>query len=291
MRATTLTPGPVMSSSNSALQRVLRAFAVGFLLVFAGMTVLGAASALDGDAVAMAQTDEAAAGEATDEVATDEAAAEPSPEEAVAAATTPAELESTMAQRGMSLLGLFGFIGIAWLLSNNRRAVDWRLVGVGTGLQLAIAAFIFVTPFGEPFFRFVKDVFVKLLDFTFAGSRLLFGFDGQLIQYFAFGVLPTIIFFSSLMAIAYHLGIMQRIVQVVAVAMQKTLRTSGSETLSAAANIFVGQTEAPLMIRPYVATMTQSELSTNISMNHRYASPGSISQSVIRLAATISRSM
>ncbi len=261
MRATTLTPGPVMSSSNSALQRVLRAFAVGFLLVFAGMTVLGAASAFDADSVAMAQTDEAATDEAaTDDGAVEAAPDEPSPEEAVAAATTPDELDSTMAQRGMSLLGLFGFIGIAWLLSNNRRSVDWRLVAVGTGLQLAIAAFIFVTPFGEPFFRFVKDVFVKLLDFTFAGSRLLFGFDGQLIQYFAFGVLPTIIFFSSLMAIAYHLGIMQRIVQVVAVAMQKTLRTSGSETLSAAANIFVGQTEAPLMIRPYVATMTQSEL-------------------------------
>ena len=172
--------------------------------------------------------------------------------------------ETTLAQRAQSLFGVFGLLFIAWLMSAHRRRVDWRLVGIGVGLQFLFGVVILLTPFGRPIFDVASAAFVKILNFTKTGSGLIFGaFDqlqDSLLNTLAFGVLPTIIFFSSLMAVLYHLGVMQWVVNKLAWAMQRTMRTSGSETLSAAANIFVGQTEAPLMIRPYVAKMTQSEL-------------------------------
>ena len=167
------------------------------------------------------------------------------------------------------MIGLFGIItllGIAVAMSNNRKQINFRIVGWGLGLQLIFALFILKTPMGKPVFGFLDKVVSKVISFSDAGSDFLFtsfvpdvGFHPSLIN-FAFRALPTIIFFSSLMAVLYHLGIIQFVVKWIARAMQKTMGTSGSETLSVSANIFVGQTEAPLMIRPFIGKMTQSEL-------------------------------
>jgi CNT family concentrative nucleoside transporter len=139
------------------------------------------------------------------------------------------------------------------------------LIFWGLSLQLFFALFILKTPIGQPFFGAVDVVVKKLLSFSDAGSDFLFKSFGEGIveaplMNFAFRVLPTIIFFSSLMAILYYFGIMQRIVKGIAWVMERTLKTSGAETLSVSANIFVGQTEAPLMIRPFVKGLTQSEI-------------------------------
>lgn len=163
------------------------------------------------------------------------------------------------------ILGLVVLLGIGYGLSNNRRLIAWRTVGLGLALQLVFALFILKTPLGQPFFGAIDIVIRKLLSFSDAGSDFLFksfrhGVVEAPLMNFAFRILPTIIFFSSLMAIMYYLGVMQWIVKWIARGMQKTLRTSGAETLSVTANIFVGQTEAPLMIRPFVHRMTNSEL-------------------------------
>ncbi len=174
---------------------------------------------------------------------------------------------SSIGSKAISFLGIFALLGIAVLLSNNRRKINWKLVGVGVTLQLVFAVFIFYVPGGKWIFSGATSVVKKLLDFTNDGSSFIFSsyvtqqWEPALIN-FTFSVLPTIIFFSSLMTILYHLGIMQRIVYAFAWAMQRAMGTSGAESLSAAANIFVGQTEAPLVIKPYVDEMTNSELMT-----------------------------
>jgi len=164
------------------------------------------------------------------------------------------------------LLGIVVLLGIAVAMSNNRKQINMRIVGWGLGLQLTFALFILKTPIGKPIFGFLDKVISKLISFSDAGSDFLFtsfvpevGFHPSLIN-FAFRALPTIIFFSSLMAVLYHFGIIQFVVRWIARAMQKTMGTSGSETLSVSANIFVGQTEAPLIIRPFISKMTKSEL-------------------------------
>lgn len=162
-------------------------------------------------------------------------------------------------ERYVSAFGLFVMIGLAWLMSSNRRRVNWQLVIMGLVLQFAFAWITLKTVPGRMTFDALGLLFTKVLDFVDAGSKFIFG-DSFKDIYFAFKVLPTIIFFSSLMSVLYYLGVMQRIVQAMAWVMQRTMRTSGAESLSAAANIFVGQTEAPLVIRPYVARMTNSEL-------------------------------
>ncbi len=176
-------------------------------------------------------------------------------------------------------LGILLIISIAFLLSNNKRKINWRLVIVGLGLQLVFAIFILkgenlrevFFPLGwvKDFFNWVSGFFVLVLNFTTAGAEFVFGAlakspgsVGSLGMFFAFQVLPTIIFFASLMSILYYLGIMQRIVQAMAWVMAKSMGTSGAESLSNTANIFVGQTEAPLMIKPFIKGMTQSELLT-----------------------------
>lgn len=192
----------------------------------------------------------------------------------------------TILGRLNSVLGVVVMIGIAFLLSENRRKIDWRLVGMGTLLQLVFAALILKTFAGRWVFEKANDAVNSLLAFSDAGARFVFGnlidlsvpvgaplfqpgsaspvlepqfwaFTGALI---AFRILPTILFFSALMAMAYHVGIMQIAVRGVAWVMQRTMRTSGPETLSAAGNIFLGQTEAPLLVKPYLETMTRSEL-------------------------------
>jgi concentrative nucleoside transporter, CNT family len=189
----------------------------------------------------------------------------------------PARLRSLV---GMVLLGL-----LAWAFSVNRSNLAWRVILWGVGLQLIFAVFILKTPLGAGIFDWLNTVVVALLGFTVEGARFIFGdlvynnvpiglgeagtsapiqeMPGQVARTgasFAFNVLPTIIFFSSLMTVLYHLGVMQWIVKGMAWVMQKTLGTSGAETLSTAGNIFVGQTEAPLMIKPFVDKMTMSEL-------------------------------
>ncbi|MGE0787691.1 MAG: NupC/NupG family nucleoside CNT transporter [Sandaracinaceae bacterium] len=162
--------------------------------------------------------------------------------------------------RLISLVGLAVMVGLAWLLSLRRDKFPWRLVGWGVGLQLVFGVFVLKTPVGLALFAFLNDVVGALLGFTADGSRFLFGAYLDSNFTVALNVLPTIIFFSSLMAVLYHLGVMQKAVRGVAWVMQRTLKTSGAETLSAAANIFVGQTEAPLVVKPFVKDMTMSEL-------------------------------
>jgi len=163
----------------------------------------------------------------------------------------------------MSILGIPILLLLAWSISNNRRLVPWRVIGWGIGLQFTLALILLRTPWGQTVFGAARVFIANVLSFTDAGASFLFGslFDlennGVI---FVIHVLPTVIFFSSLMAILYHIGAMQKLISGVAWVMQKTMRTSGSESLSAAANIFVGQTEAPLVIRPYVNSMTNSEI-------------------------------
>ncbi len=193
-------------------------------------------------------------------------------------------LDTPPLERLRSVLGLLALTGIAWLMSVDRSKVAWRVVAWGISLQLVFALFILKTPAGASIFQTMNVVIVALLGFTVDGARFLFGnlvynavpvgagdpgqgpfteMPGMVANtggFFAFNVLPTIIFFSSLMTVLYHLGIMQLAVRGVAWVMQRTMRTSGAETLSAAGNIFVGQTEAPLLIKPFVERMTMSEL-------------------------------
>ncbi|TXH68850.1 MAG: NupC/NupG family nucleoside CNT transporter [Lysobacteraceae bacterium] len=166
---------------------------------------------------------------------------------------------------GFGLFGLAVLIGIAWLFSSNRKSVDWRLVGTGVTLQIAFASLVLLVPGGREVFDALGRGFVKLLEFTGVGSGLVFGElakTEKLGFIFAFQVLPTIIFFAALMGILYHVGIMQWIVRGMAWAITKLMRVSGAETTSVCASIFIGQTEAPLTIRPYISRMTQSELLT-----------------------------
>ena len=164
------------------------------------------------------------------------------------------------------LIGMILLLGIAFILSNNRRKINYRIVGWGLSLQFIFGILILKTPLGKPLFGFFDKVITKLISFSDSGSDFLFkslvpgvGYHEAMVN-FAFRALPTIIFFSSLMTVLYHFGVIQFIVKWISRIMQKSMGTSGSETLSVAANIFVGQTEAPLMIRPFIRNMTQSEL-------------------------------
>ncbi len=167
--------------------------------------------------------------------------------------------------RAQSAFGILGLIGIGVLLSKDRRRIPWRVVGVGTLLQLLFALIVLKSAPGRAFFAGMNDAIVQLLGFSQAGADFLFRsfVTGKVepgLVAFAFNVLPTIVFFSALMTVLYHLGIVQRVVAGLAWLMQRTMKTSGAETLSTAGNIFLGQSEAPLLIRPYLAKMTESEL-------------------------------
>ncbi|MFE3971977.1 NupC/NupG family nucleoside CNT transporter [Stenotrophomonas sp. YIM B13575] len=166
---------------------------------------------------------------------------------------------------GFGLFGLAVLIGITWLFSNNKRAVDWKLVATGITLQIAFAALVILVPGGRDVFDALGQGFVKVLSFVNEGSSFIFGSLMDVKNYgfiFAFQVLPTIIFFSALMGVMYHLNVMQAIVRVMAWSITKVMRVSGAETTSVCASVFIGQTEAPLTVRPYIAKMTQSELLT-----------------------------
>ncbi|GAB4192987.1 MAG: nucleoside transporter [Wenzhouxiangellaceae bacterium] len=165
------------------------------------------------------------------------------------------------------LFGLAVLMGLGWVFSAERRAVPWRLVGMGVLLQVVFALLVLRTSWGRAVFEGLSRVFVKVIDFTRVGSEFIFGDLTNLERFgfvFAIQVLPTIIFFASLMAVLYHLGIMQRIVQAMAWVMTRAMGVSGAESLAVAANVFVGQTEAPLVVRPYLNCMTRSELFTTM---------------------------
>jgi CNT family concentrative nucleoside transporter len=186
--------------------------------------------------------------------------------------------------RLIGLLGIATLMGIAFLLSTNRKAIKPRIIFWGLGLQFIFAVIILKTQPGKLFFIECNDIIMAVLNSAQAGASFVFGnlvnrfvevgkidpsgtfrsFEGLVantgMAMFAFSVLPTIIFFSALMSITYHYGIMQRVVSFTARIMSRTMKTSGSESLSATANIFLGQTEAPLVIRPYLQKMTLSEL-------------------------------
>ncbi|HEX5817345.1 MAG TPA: nucleoside transporter C-terminal domain-containing protein [Gemmatimonadales bacterium] len=189
--------------------------------------------------------------------------------------------------RFVGVLGVAVMIGIATLMSRHRRRIPWRLVAAGLALQVTFGLVVLRTVAGRAFFDAMGDVFSALLRFQEQGARFVFG---NLVQpavpvgtpgaggvldtsagyvagtgaLIAFSVLPTIIFFAALMSVLYHLGLMQLLVKGIAWVMQRTLRTSGAETLSAAGEIFLGPTEAPLLIKPYIARMTGSELFTTM---------------------------
>jgi CNT family concentrative nucleoside transporter len=171
----------------------------------------------------------------------------------------------------VSLLGLFVFIGLAWVLSNNRKLFPWRTVLCGLALQFGFALFILKTPLGAHIFRFLQSVFNKLGDFANEGARMVFGpladpavmtdkFGADHAFLFVISITASIVVVSSLSSLFYHYGILQRVVHFMAVIMQKTMRTSGSESLAAAVNMFVGQTESALVIKLYLAGMTASEM-------------------------------
>ena len=168
-------------------------------------------------------------------------------------------------ERLIGIAGILVLLGIALAMSNNRKAISWQLVTWGLGIQILFAIIILKTPVGVPFFGAIDIGIKNLLSFSDAGSDFLFksfryGVVEDPLMNFAFRILPTLIFFSSLIAVLYHVGIMQFIVKWIAKVMQKSMGTSGSETLCVSGNIFVGQTEAPLLVRPFILKMTKSEL-------------------------------
>ena len=164
----------------------------------------------------------------------------------------------------ISLGGLLLMLLTAYGLSNNRRAIDFRIVGWGLALQLAFAVFILKTSAGRVVFDNISRAVTRMLSFSDAGATFVFGSLASDVDtfglVFAFQVLPTIIFTSALFTVLYHLGIMQKVVLVFAKLMSKTMRTSGAESLAAAANVFMGMTESPLIVKPFVGRMTQSEM-------------------------------
>ena len=199
----------------------------------------------------------------------------PSGPQRLGVAGSSGDVEVAIFARLQAVLGIFLMICFAWFFREKRpnQRFPWRVVLGGLILQFGFALLILKTEIGAPVFSTVNDMFVQLMTYSDEGSRFLFGdlvlkpgeggswWTGQG-AFIAFSVLPTIIFFSSLMAVLYHLGIMIRIVRVFSRFVARFLGTSGAETLSATGNIFVGQTEAPLLIRPFLAQMTRSELHT-----------------------------
>jgi CNT family concentrative nucleoside transporter len=194
-------------------------------------------------------------------------------------APVPEAASRSSPQRLTGIFGIALILGIGVALSRNRRAISRRVVGWGVGLQLAFAIFVLRVPIGQRIFRVLGDAVSALLAFSYAGSGFVFGELGKqhssLGVVFAFQVLPAIIFVSALFAILYYLGVMQVVVKAFAIMMNKVMGASGAESLNVAASIFMGQTEAPLTVRPFLPKMTQSELMTVMTAGMAHVS-GSI---------------
>jgi CNT family concentrative nucleoside transporter len=182
------------------------------------------------------------------------------------------DFESSTRERGVSWLSIFrGILGlialfiVAFIFSRNRRNIDWKLVLKGTGLQIGLAVLILKVPFITTLFEWLSKAFTKLINFSHDGANFLFRSMGTenidpMLMNFATWILPSIIFFAAISSLLYYLGILQWIVKQLAWVMNKTLGISGAESISAAANIFIGQTEAPLLVKPYLKRMTKSEI-------------------------------
>lgn len=194
------------------------------------------------------------------------------------------------------IIGLAVVTFLAFLLSSDRKAISWRLVLTGIAMQFVFAFLVVRTDIGREIFNAISKFFVFLFSFAGEGAQFVFGNlakgsgEGSLGFFFAFQVLPTIIFFASLMAVLYYLGIMQRVVQGIAWVMARLLKTSGAESLDVAANTFIGQTEAPLVIRPYLASLTQSELYTVMTSGMAHISGGVLAAYVQMLAVALTKS-
>jgi CNT family concentrative nucleoside transporter len=163
----------------------------------------------------------------------------------------------------ISLLGLFTMVAIAFGLSSDRKSINWKTVGTGLAMQIVFGLLILKTDAGRGVFEGAKVFFNGILSYTNEGSAFIFGPLTNIPKFgfiFFVMVLPTIIFMSSLMSVLYHIGIMQHVIKAAAWVMMKVMGTSGAESLSAAANIFAGQTEAPLVVKPYISSMTKSEI-------------------------------
>ena len=213
---------------------------------------------------------------------TDSAAQAPAP----SSAATPQAAPRSIPQRLTGTFGIALILAIGIALSRNRRAISWRVVAWGVGLQLAFAIFVLLVPFGHWLFQKLGDVVKTILGFSYVGSEFVFGEIGKqhssLGVIFAFQVLPAIIFVSALFAILYYLGVMQVVVKAFAVLMNKVMGASGAESLNVAASIFMGQTEAPLTIRPFLPGMTRSELMTVMTAGMAHVS-GSIMAAYIAM--------
>ncbi|HLP77637.1 MAG TPA: nucleoside transporter C-terminal domain-containing protein [Candidatus Paceibacterota bacterium] len=180
-------------------------------------------------------------------------------------------LRETIGPRGQAVFGVLCFFGIVAMFSSNLRAVNWRTIGWGIALQIALALLVLKVPFVKAAFEQVKAVVISFIGFSDKGAEFVFGNlarpgdialnpGKEFLFMFAFKALPPILFVSAFFTMLYHYGILQRIVRLMARVMVHLMRTSGAETLSVSANVFMGQTEAPLIVRPYVPRMTQSEL-------------------------------
>jgi CNT family concentrative nucleoside transporter len=198
-----------------------------------------------------------------DTVARDSASVLPSSRPPV---SPPAAAPTPITTRLTGLIGIVLILGIGFALSSNRKAIRWQTVAWGLGLQIVFAIFVLRVPFGRELFRGLGAFVTSVLHYSYVGSAFVFGELGKpnssLGVIFAFQILPAIIFVSALFAIMYYLGVMQLVVRGFAVVMSKIMRASGAESLDVAASIFMGQTEAPLTIRPFLPKMTMSELMT-----------------------------
>ncbi|MFD2542460.1 NupC/NupG family nucleoside CNT transporter [Lacinutrix gracilariae] len=191
--------------------------------------------------------------------------------EAVAAVNSTDTNNTIVDSQGFSMqslwrgiIGMLSLLVLAFLFSSNKKAINWKTVGLGLAFQLIIAVGVLKVPFVQKIFEWVGGLFVSVLDFTRAGSQFLF--DGLVVDMdtfgfiFAFQVLPTIIFFSALTSLLFYLGIIQKVVKAFGIVLSKVLKISGAESLSVAGNIFLGQTEAPLLIKAYLEKMNKSEM-------------------------------
>ena len=201
------------------------------------------------------------------------------PAAAAPAAPALAPDTRTLPQRLVGLFGIVAILGLGFLLSSNRKAISGKVIAWGVGLQFGFALFVLRTSFGHGLFTWLGALVTAILSFSYEGSKFVFGVIGEqhsnLGVIFAFQVLPAIIFVSALFAILYYLGVMQQVVRVAAIVMNKVMGASGAESLNVAASIFMGQTEAPLTIRPFLSKMTKSELMTVMTAGMAHVS-GSI---------------
>jgi len=179
--------------------------------------------------------------------------------------------------RFTGILGLLTMLALAYAFSTNRRAIRLKTVAWGLGLQFVFAVFVLKIDAGRAVFQWAGDKVTKLLGYAYAGSHFVFGDlanPGSSLGYFAFGVLPTVIFIAAFFAVLYHYGIMQFIIKIAAVIMTRVMGASGAESLNVAASIFMGQTEAPLTIRPFLPDLTRSELMTVMTSGMAHVSGG-----------------